>query len=166
MNILFAGTPENSSKILHSLIQINGINVTVPFKQEIIPFLEKLSPEAENTGSVNTIYLDKKTVVGHNTDIKGFKLSIINSKYDVEGKKIFILGAGGVVPSIIFALNEMKVSSITLSNRTKSKAEKLKDLFKNLKIINWGEIPDFDMIINATSIGLNKDDEIDLDFTK
>ena len=82
------------------------------------------------------------------------------------GKKIFILGAGGVVPSIIFALNKMKVSEIIISNRTKTKAEELNNLFKNLKIIDWGNIPDFDMIINATSIGLNKDDEINLDFTK
>ncbi len=146
--------------------ELNGINVTVPFKKEIIPYLEKLSPEAESTQSVNTIYLDKKKVIGHNTDIQGFELAITNSKYDVEGKKIFILGAGGVVPSIIFALNKMRVSSITLSNRTESKAENLKDLFKNLKIINWGEMPDFDMIINATSIGLNCNDEINLDFSK
>ena len=81
-------------------------------------------------------------------------------------KKIFILGAGGVVPSIIFALNRMKVSEITISNRTKTKAEQLNNLFKNLKIVNWGDIPEFDVIINATSIGLNKDDVINLDFTK
>jgi len=146
--------------------EINGINVTVPFKKEIISFVEKLSPEAKSTQSVNTIYLDNDTVIGHNTDINGFKLAIEDTKYDVENKNIFILGAGGVVPSIIYALYKMKVSSVTLSNRTKRNAENLKDLFKNLKIINWGELPDFDMIINATSLGLNKDDKINLDFSK
>jgi len=146
--------------------EINGINVTVPFKKEIISYLDKLSPEAKITQSVNMIYLDKDIVVGHNTDINGFKFAIEDTKYDVENKNIFILGAGGVVPSIIYALYKMKVSSVTLSNRTKSNAENLKDLFKDLKIINWGELPDFDMIINATSIGLNKDDEINLDFSK
>lgn len=146
--------------------EINGINVTVPFKRDIIPFLEKLSPEAESTQSVNTIYLDSNIVVGHNTDIKGFELAIKDTKYDVMGKNVFILGAGGVVPSIIHALNNMKVSSITISNRTQSKAENLKILFKNLKIIDWGKLPDFDMIINATSIGLDNKDEINIDFSK
>ena len=71
-----------------------------------------------------------------------------------------------MVPSIIFALNKMKVSNITISNRTKDKAENLKNLFKNLIVIDWGEVSKFDMVINATSIGLNKDDEINLDFSK
>ena len=74
------------------------------------------------------------------------------------------MGAGGVVPSIIFALKKMKVSKIKISNRTKEKAENLKKLFKNIEIIKWGEIPNFDVIINATSIGLKKDDYLNLDF--
>ena len=64
-----------------------------------------------------------------------------------------------MVPSIIFALIKMKVSKIKISNRTKEKAENLKKLFKNIEIIEWGEIPNFDMIINATSIGLKKEDK-------
>ena len=146
--------------------KINGINVTVPFKKEIIPFLEKLSPEAKDTQSVNTIYLENDTVIGHNTDIFGFKSAIEDVKYDVANKNVFILGAGGVVPSIIYALNKMKVSSITLSNRTTSKAKDLQKLFGDLKIVNWGEMPDFDMIINATSLGLKENDKINLDFSK
>ena len=110
--------------------------------------------------------MDDNKIIGHNTDIAGFELAIKETKYDVVEKKILILGAGGVVPSIIFALNKMKVSSITLSNRTKSKAENLKKLFKNLLIVNWGEVPNFDVIINATSLGLNNKDIINLDFSK
>ena len=146
--------------------KLNGINVTVPFKKEVIPYLDRLSLEAESTQSVNTIYLDNDKVVGHNTDISGFELGIKNLKFETKGKKILILGAGGVVPSIIFALNKMKVSEITISNRTKDRAESIKNLFKNLKIVDWGNIPEFDMIINATSVGLNKDDQINLDFSK
>ena len=104
-------------------------------------------------------------MVGHNTDIKGFELAIKDLKYDVAGKSVFIIGAGGVVPSIIYALDKMKASNITLSNRTLSKAENLKNLFKNLKIVNWGQLPDCDMIINATSIGLEDKDKINLDFS-
>ena len=145
--------------------KVNGANVTVPFKKAVIPFLDKLSAEAKSTQAVNTIYLENDKLIGHNTDIDGFELGIRKINYNISNKKIFILGAGGVVPSIIYALNKMKVSEISIANRTREKAENLKKLFGELKIVEWGEIPDFDMIINATSIGLKKDDEINLNFS-
>ena len=144
--------------------KINGINVTVPFKQSIIPFVDELSAEANNAQSVNTIYKENNKVFGHNTDISGFELAMRGKSYDIKGKKIFILGAGGVVPSIILALKKMGADKIILSNRTKKKAEQLKKIFPNLEIVNWGEIPEFNMIINATILGLKKDDEIKLDY--
>ena len=159
---------ENDLKNIISEIKeekINGINVTVPFKKLAIPFLDELSAEANETQSVNTIYLNNGKTIGHNTDIAGFELAIKYSKYDISNKKIFILGAGGVVPSIIFSLNKMKASKIIVSNRTKEKAEDLKDLFKDLDIVDWGDMPNFDMIINATSIGLKKEDEIKLEYS-
>jgi len=146
--------------------KISGINVTVPFKKSVIPFLDELSPEANKTQSVNTIHLNNNKIIGHNTDIAGFELALKYSKYDVSNKEILILGAGGVVPSIIYAVKKMKASKITISNRTKEKAENLKNLFKDLNIVEWGEIPNFDMIINATSIGLKNEDEIKLDYSK
>ena len=84
--------------------KINGLNVTVPFKKAVIPFLDKLTPEADKSKSVNTIYLQNGKVLGHNTDISGFELGIKYCKYDINNKVVFILGAGGVVPSIILAL--------------------------------------------------------------
>ena len=137
--------------------KINGINVTVPFKQSIIPFVDELSVEANNAQSVNTIYKENNKVLGHNTDISGFELAMRGKSYDIKGKKIFILGAGGVVPSIILALKKMGADKIILSNRTKKKAEQLKKIFYDLEIVNW--------IINATSLGLNKKDEIKLDYS-
>jgi len=159
---------ENELKNIISEIKeekINGINVTVPFKKAVIPFLDELSPEAKDTQSVNTIYLQNGITIGHNTDIAGFELAIKYAKYDISNKKIFILGAGGVAPSIIYSLKKMKASKITLSNRTKEKAENIKKLFEDLEIVDWGETIDFDMIINATSIGLNNEDEIKIDFS-
>ncbi len=144
--------------------KIYGINVTVPFKNSIIPFIDELTLEAKATKSVNTIYLENNRVIGHNTDIGGFETSIYKSNVDLASKKILILGAGGVVPSIIYALTKMKVSEITLSNRTKEKAENLKKYFKDIKIIKWGDIVDFDMIINATTLGLKEKDKINLNF--
>ena len=159
---------ENELKNIISQVKdekISGINVTVPFKKVVIPFLDKLTPEANATQSVNTIYFLDGNTIGHNTDIAGFELAIKYTKYDLTNKKIFVLGAGGVVPSIIYSLRKMKVSKITLSNRTREKAENLKNLFKDLEIVNWGELVNFDMIINATSIGLKNEDGIKFDYS-
>ena len=144
--------------------EINGCNVTVPFKKKVIPFLDKLSLEAEQTQSVNTISFHNNNLIGHNTDIIGFEKAIINLNYKVQDKKILILGAGGVVPSIIYVLNKMKASKITVSNRTNKKAEDLKFQFNNINVVRWGEMPDFDIIINATSLGLNNE-SINLDIS-
>ena len=86
--------------------------------------------------------------------------------FDLSNKTAFILGAGGVVPSIIYALFKMGVSKILISNRTEIKAENIKTLFNNIQIVSWGEIPEFDIIINGTSVGLDNNDQIGLDFSK
>jgi shikimate dehydrogenase len=145
--------------------KINGVNVTVPFKKKVIPYLDKLSIEAEQTKSVNTIILINDNLIGYNTDIVGFTKAIKNLDFNIQGKKVLILGAGGVVPSIIFALQNMSVSQIIVSNRTKKKTEDLKSQFHNLEILDWGDLIDCDVIINATSLGLNKE-SINLDFSK
>ena len=77
--------------------KISGANVTVPFKKVVIPYLDKLSFEAEKTQSVNTIVFKNNNLEGHNTDVAGFARAISDSNYNIRGKKIFILGAGGVV---------------------------------------------------------------------
>ena len=157
--------------------EISGINVTVPFKKEVITYLDRLTLDAEATQSVNTILLSSENkIVGHNTDISGFENAIKETKYNPLGKKILVLGSGGVAPSIIFALYKMKVSSVTLTNRTKSKAEYLQNHYNHIlaeqkgknkiKVVDWGEVPEFDMVINATSVGLKNDDYLDLDFSK
>ena len=142
--------------------EISGANVTVPFKSEIINHLDKLSFEAEKTQSVNTVYLDEDKIIGSNTDIRGFELAIKNTNFDLKNKKVFIVGAGGVVPSIVLALKKLQVSRIIICNRTIKKAENLNLLFNELEVVPCGEVPSFDIIINATSLGLNKDDKIDL----
>ena len=143
---------------------IHGLNVTVPFKKIVIPFLDILSDEARVSQSVNTIYKDKDKIIGDNTDIEGFKISLEKTNQVIKNKEVLILGAGGVVPSIIIALRKMQISKIYLSNRTELKALEIKKLFPEIEIIEWGKTSSFDVIINATSIGLNKNDEIDIDY--
>jgi len=91
-------------KLIESIrkTEINGANVTVPFKNSVIPFLDDLSSEAKKTNSVNTICIEEDKIIGHNTDIAGFELALRYINYDVKRKKAFIIGAGGVCPSIIF----------------------------------------------------------------
>ena len=144
--------------------KIHGVNVTVPFKKIVIPFLDELTPIANEAQSVNTIYKEKNKVVGHNTDVDGFMLALKHINYEVKNKKVFILGAGGVSPSIILALKKMQVGKIILSNRTKKNAENFRKFFSDLQIVDWGETREFHMIINATSIGLKENDEIKLDY--
>tara|TARA_Y100001935_G_scaffold135454_1_gene112062 strand:- start:318 stop:1112 length:795 start_codon:yes stop_codon:yes gene_type:complete len=144
--------------------ELDGLNVTVPFKKSIIPYLDILSGNSLRTQSVNTISLENGNLVGHNTDIDGFELSMKKLNYDVSDKSIFIIGAGGVVPSIIYSLKRMNSSKIYLTNRTKEKALNLKSLFNNLDILEWGNLPDFDMVINATSLGLKENDKFEIDF--
>tara|TARA_B100000212_G_C27335501_1_gene516641 strand:- start:24 stop:815 length:792 start_codon:yes stop_codon:yes gene_type:complete len=145
--------------------KITGCNVTVPFKKKVIPFLDKLSIQAEQTQSVNTIIFENGNLIGYNTDTFGFDKAIKSLNFNMKGKKVLILGAGGVVPSIVFAIKKMGVSEISISNRTKQKAENLKILFKELNILEWGNIINFDVVINATSLGLNNE-KINLDFSK
>ena len=146
--------------------KIEGINITVPFKKSVIPFLDELEYLAKKTQSVNTIYKKENKIVGDNTDVLGFKYALQHIKYNVKGKKIFILGAGGVTSSIIFALEQMEASKIMLSNRTKQKAESLKKIYPYLDLIKWGDIKNFDMIINATSLGLKENDKIPINYNK
>jgi shikimate dehydrogenase len=144
--------------------KIHGLNVTVPFKKAVIPFLDILSDEARRSQSVNTIYKNKEKIIGENTDIEGFKIALETTNQVIKNKKVIILGAGGVVPSIIIALKKMQISKIYLSNRTELKALEIKKLFPEIEIIKWGKVTNFDIIINATSIGLYEKDEINIDY--
>jgi shikimate dehydrogenase len=155
--------------------KIVGVNVTVPFKKLIIPFLDKLDFSAEETQSVNTLFKINNKIIGYNTDRTGF-LDTIRKFYPpsndstmplpLQGKRILILGAGGVTSSIISALKDEGANNIILSNRTKKKANELKKLFPEIEILDWGRKPPIcNIVINTTSIGLIKDEEIKIDFS-
>jgi len=146
--------------------KIHGINVTVPFKKKIIPFLDVLTDEANKSQSVNTIYKIKDKIIGDNTDIEGFKIALETTRQIINNKTALIIGAGGVVPSIIIALKKLQIKKIFITNRTEAKAVEMKNFFPELEVVEWGRMIDFDIIINATSIGLNEKDEIKIDYEK
>ena len=155
--------------------KIEGVNITVPFKKEIIDLLDHVQGDALLTQSVNTLCRRSNKVYGYNTDTEGFKESLRDGHIEYRNKNIFILGAGGVTSSILEAfINNAK--KIYITNRTKKKAEELKKLGDTLlttlkrekeiiEIIDWGKKPKIcDIVVNTTSVGLIKDQNLDLDF--
>ena len=149
--------------------ELHGINVTVPYKQVVIPFLDLILDDAKETHSVNTISLNKDgKIVGNNTDVYGLEQGFLKrlDEKNLEKNKILILGAGGVTPSIIYALAKKGIKQITISNRTIEKAEDIKKRFPFIKIIKWEnietEVNSMNIIVNATSLGLKNS----LDFTQ
>ena len=146
----------------------SGLNVTLPYKQKVIQHLDILINEAKETNSVNTIYLNNAgQVVGDNTDVFGLQAGYLK-EINSANKKALILGAGGVSPSVIFALIKSNFSQIFLTNRTFEKSVFLKKKFPIINLIKWedflGEVKNFDLIINATSLGLKNYKDFDNQF--
>lgn len=151
---------------------IKGVNVTLPYKKTVIPYLNKTINDANETHSVNTLMLDEKeNLIGENTDVFGFQAGYLKSLSSQEkrNKSVLILGAGGVAPSIILALLKSNILDISLTNRTYEKSLFLQKNFKSIKVINWSDFSNvlnkFDIIINATSLGLKSSDNFQSDFS-
>ena len=148
---------------------LSGINVTLPFKQKIINHVDKIINDAELTGSVNTILLDgNKSIIGENTDVFGLQAAYLKEIYESSNKKALVIGAGGVSPSVILSLQKSSIKNITLTNRTNEKCIFLKKKFNFINILPWeklqSEIKNFDIIVNATSLGLKNGEDFDFDF--
>ena len=110
---------------------LKGINITLPYKQKIVPYLDVLINDAEITSSVNTIYLDNNgTIVGENTDVFGLQAAYLKEVDDISRKNALIIGAGGVSPSVILSLKKSGVKEISITNRTIEKCIFKKEVFK------------------------------------
>ncbi len=150
---------------------LNGINVTLPYKQKIINKIDKIINDAEITGSVNTILQNEDGfTVGENTDVFGLQAAYLKEMNTDLNKKTLVIGAGGVSPSVILALQKSGIKNISIINRTKEKCLFLKKKFNYLNVLNWNElqfeISNYDIIINATSLGLKNGQDFDFDFSK
>ena len=149
---------------------LNGINVTLPYKQKIVNYIDTIVNDAELTGSVNTLFLDKDTlVVGENTDVFGLQAAYLKEMDNSFSKKALVIGAGGVSPSVILSLQKSGIKNITITNRTTEKCLFLKKKFNYLNILPWkmlqSKISNYDIIINATSLGLKNGEDFDFDFS-
>jgi len=163
--------PKQIKKILDKIRkkQIEGINVTIPFKNSVIKYLDILEVDAKKTSSVNTIYLRKQKLIGDNTDVYGFAFGIlkkINSKIKVAG----IIGAGGVTSSIILALIKKGVRKIYITNRTFSKLKVFKKKFRGIIFpVRWNEhlkvFREVQILINVSSLGMQGQKDLKFDFS-
>ncbi len=149
--------------------EFNGINVTLPYKQKIIPFVDKVVNDALHTNSINTIFLDENSnIIGENTDVFGLQAAYLKGISNAASKKALVIGAGGVSGSVIFSLEKSKVKDISITNRTYEKSLFLKKRFKFLNVLEWKsleeDISKFDIIINATSLGLKYGKDFDFNF--
>jgi len=149
--------------------EIEGINVTIPFKNSIIKHLDSLRGDALKTSSVNTVYLYKKKLVGDNTDVYGFSSGVIK-KISSRIKTAGIIGAGGVTSSIILALIQKGVKKIYITNRTFSKLKIFKKKFKKIvHPVKWDDryklFGDVEILINVTSLGMLGQKDLKFDFS-
>jgi shikimate dehydrogenase len=149
---------------------IKGINITLPYKQKIIPFLNEIVNEAKETNSVNTVYLNNKNeIIGENTDVYGVQAAYLKEVVgeNIKNQSALIIGAGGVAPSIVLALLKSKISKISITNRTHERSLFIQKRFPNLEVIKWSDIAklsiNFDVIINATSLGLKNGKDFDFE---
>ncbi|WP_420588892.1 shikimate dehydrogenase [Bacterioplanoides sp.] len=137
-----------------------GLNITVPFKEDAWRYADKFTARAQRAEAVNTLQkLEDGTVLADNTDGVGMVRDImVNQGVTIEGKRVLILGAGGAVRGILQPLLEQKPASVTLANRTVSKAEALANDFADLgdiTVSGFAEVAgQFDLIINGTSASL------------
>jgi len=149
---------------------LSGVNVTLPYKQKIINYTDKIINDAEATGSVNTLLLDANTkVIGENTDVFGLQAAYLKEIDNGTNKKALVIGAGGVYPSIILSLQKSGIKNISIINRTMEKCLFLKKRFHYLNVLDWKnlqlEIGKFDIIVNATSLGLKNGQDFDFNFS-
>ena len=142
---------------LHSFMKVNeldGFNVTIPYKQSVIPFLDELDESAQTIGAVNCVHDGK----GYNTDWIGFTMAMEQNGISLNGKDCIILGSGGAARAIAFGLVKFGVKSISINNRTQSKADQLLDWINSNFPTNF-QSKNSDIIINCTPLGMWPDTE-------
>ncbi|MFT9487020.1 MAG: shikimate dehydrogenase [Tepidibacillus sp.] len=162
--LAFDVKPENLKDAIQGMraLYFKGCNVTIPHKVNVIPFLDEISEEAARIGAVNTIVNKDGKLIGYNTDGEGYLRSLKEETgFQLQGKRIMILGAGGASRAISYTLSLQPIEGMVLVNRDLNKANALLNELKQTdyhKAITYHELPNeielVDLIINTTSIGM------------
>ena len=158
--------PEDLEAAMAGLRAFNmaGINLTIPHKVAVLQYLDRLSPEAELIGAVNTVVREGDQLVGHNTDGKGFLRAVReDAGVDPESQQVVFLGAGGAARAMAVELALAGAAHITIVNRTPGRGLELAKLLSEktpaeARFVPWDGAyavpPQADILVNATSIGL------------
>lgn len=137
---------------------IDGFNLTMPHKEDILPFLDDISPEARRCGSVNTVRRRSGRLEGHSTDGLGFRQSLLELGLDFPGQNVTILGAGGASRSIAMTAADSGAARVTVVNRTLSRAEAICRGAAQMEALELSRVeeamPDTDILINTTPLGM------------
>ncbi len=142
---------------------IKGINVTAPYKAQIMQYLDVISDDARLFNSVNTVVNRNGKLYGYTTDSEGFYASLVNEGIEICNKNVLVIGAGGVVTPTLIRLIRENPKSITVVNRTQSKVNMLaEDIFNKTgyKISTNMDITSYDVVINTTSAGMSPKEDI------
>jgi len=165
----FSVHPDSLKNAVEAIRALNlaGVNVTIPHKESVIPYLDNVNEEALFIGAVNTIVNQEGTLIGHNTDGRGFMRSLAENNVSPDNKKILIAGAGGASRAIAYYLSQ-KADKLYLFDIDKIKLEKLasdlSEIRYNIGILNdTSELSRFDILINATPLGLKTTDPVPFD---
>jgi shikimate dehydrogenase len=165
----FQVTETNLAKTIQGIkaLNIRGVNITFPYKEKVIKFLDEVEESARRIGAVNTIVNNKGFLTGYNTDVIGFKKSLQeDGKFVIKEKKAVILGAGGAARAVVYALLEEEIEEICIFNRTLEKAKKVKQNLSSffpksrISVFPLGEedlkdkIGKAHLLINTTSLGM------------
>ncbi|NWF51522.1 MAG: shikimate dehydrogenase [Nitrospirae bacterium] len=150
-------------------LNLAGVNVTIPHKEKVITFLDEIDKEASIIGAVNTIVNSEGVLKGYNTDGRGFMQSLFECGISVEGKDVLIVGAGGASRALSYYLCK-EAKKVYLYDIEKNKASKLVEDFDNIfgnifTLENISNIDKFNILINATPLGLREEDPLPLDTT-
>ena len=169
---------DNLSNVISSLKLIknfHGMTITIPHKTNIVTFCDFLEPDAYRTKAVNWIRFDEnRKLIGNNFDGKGFVNGFLEQKHSLANKSICLFGTGGAGLAIAYALANENLKKLTFVNRDINKANNLKSninkIYPNLHIqvlSNFDyELYDFDIVINATNLGLKNNDKLPFDVNR
>ncbi|MGL5648473.1 MAG: shikimate dehydrogenase [Clostridium sp.] len=135
------------------LLDIKGVNVTIPYKKEVFSFLDYISKEGEEIGAINTILNKDGKLMGYNTDYYGFKYMLLDKEINVAKKRVVVLGTGGASKAVIQYLLDSRADEIFLVSR-KKEDKNLEN--KKIKIIDYNDLKDVKgyAIINTTPVGM------------
>jgi shikimate dehydrogenase len=167
--IPFSVKPDDVGAAVQSLpgLGIVGVNLTVPHKERVLPYLDEVHPEARVVGAVNTVQIVDGKLIGHNTDGDGFMEPLNEIGFRAEGARAVVLGAGGAARSVVYRLTSAG-ASVTIANRTRMRADRLAAEFQalstnarvrsvDLDMTLRSELQAADLVVNTTSVGMYPD---------